>query len=125
MGRYIYADEVGSEKGDSYVHKFWFAVQDSDVSDYLEAYEPYYLLADLSVEHEGGIRKKVAKLKKEFQEEYGTTYEEFMAALKPTNQLIIPGKKLASRIDLGENLLKTIANMKAAGISEQRLTIEV
>jgi hypothetical protein len=126
MGRYIYADTVGSskDKDDPYVYKFWFAVQPSDVSDYLEVYEAHNYAADLSIEDEAAISKKVAELKEKFEKKYGTSYENFMEDAVTEHTMPMPAGKLASRINLGEHLLATIANMKAAGIDEQILTIE-
>lgn len=126
MGRSIYADEVGSNEDDTWVHKFWVAVQPSDVSDYLDVYEPQQLLADLSVDYEADIKNKVTELKKEFKKVFDLNYDSY----EPENSVAkIDEKerdrqKLASRINLGEHLLATIENMKAAGISEQQLTIE-
>lgn len=124
MGRYIYAETVGIDKNDTTVHKFWFAVQNSDVSEYLDMYEPNYFLADLSVGNEADIREKVTELKEVFKKEYGTTYEEFMESGKNGRTMPEPEEELASRINLGEHLLETIANMKAAKIEGQQLTIE-
>lgn len=133
MGRSIYADEVGSAAHDTWVHKFWFGVQPSDVSDYLEAYEPGYLLASLEVEQEEDIIDKVAQLEVEFADKYGMGYGEYMktdelnaiADITTDEGKAVQGKQeLAARINLGEHLLATIANMKQQGITEQELTIE-
>lgn len=126
MGRRIYAEEVGIDKNDTYVHKFWVGVQPSDVSDYLNAYEPNFELADLSIEDEEDIKTKVSELKAQFNKEYDITYEQFT----PDNLVGIYDEQnkqkelLASRINLGEHLLQTIENMKDRGIEEQQLTIE-
>lgn len=128
MGRSIYADEVGSteDKNNQWVHKFWFAVQDSDISEYLHMYEPSCFLADLSTENEADIKEKVDELKAEFEKQYSMTYEAFSESVNGGYSTEDNHQKLelASRIDLGENLLKTIENMKTAGISDQQLTIE-
>ncbi len=131
MGASIYGNEVGSteDKKDQWVHKFWLGIQDSDVSDYLET---QYLLADLYVEDEADIQEKVAELKAEFKKTYRIEYDSFIdsdelnksAYKTPKSKTLLAKQQLASRIALGENLLKTIANMKTAGISEQQLTIE-
>src|SRR5579885_3878675 len=131
MGASIYGNEVGSteDKKDQWVHKFWLGIQDSDVSDYLET---QYLLADLYVEDEADIQEKVAELKAEFKKTYRIEYDSFIdsdelnksAYKTPKRKTLLAKQQLASRIALGENLLKTIANMKTAGISEQQLTIE-
>ena len=126
MGRSIYADTVGNNKGDTWVHKFWVAIQPSDVSDYLDTYEPQQLLADLSVDNEAEIKSKVTELKEKFKKTFGLDYGSY----EPENSVTkIDEKernrqKLASRINLGEHLLETIENMKAAGIEQQQLTIE-
>jgi hypothetical protein len=133
MGRYIYADEVGINKNNTTVHKFWLAVQPSDVSEYLDMYEPSYFLADLMVENEADIQAKVNDLKAEFEKTHGFSYANYIDGEESSicaDQTTQEGKEihdkqeLASRINLGEHLLETIENMKAAGISEQQLTIE-
>jgi hypothetical protein len=133
MGRYIYADEVGISKDDTVVHKFWFAIQPSDVSDYLEMYETRYFAADLDIEHEATINEKIAELKAKFEKAYGFSYDSYMdgpevnefADLNTNEGKDVHDRQaLASRINLGEHLLETIANMKAVGIEQQQLTIE-
>lgn len=133
MGRSIYADEVGSNKGDAWVHKFWVAVQPSDVSDYLDAYEPQYSVADLDVEKENEVKATIANLKAEFKKVYNTDYDSFMNSDELNafaDYVTLEGKALhakqvlAARINLGMHLLETIANMKVAGITYQQLTIE-
>lgn len=128
MGRSIYAEEVGSRKDEDgqWVHKFWVAVQPSDVSDYLAK-------SSLCVEQEADIKATVAKLKAEFKKTYNTEYDSFVNSGElnafadhetPEGSKLHAKKLLASRINLGEHLLQTIENMKAANISEQQLTIE-
>lgn len=133
MGRSIYADEVGSNKGDAWVHKFWVAVQPRDVSDYLETYEPQELLTNLSVDHEADIKAKVAELKAEFKKTYDIEYDSFMNSDElnafadyktPESKVLHAKQALAARINLGEHLLATIENMKSAGVDSQQLTIE-
>lgn len=128
MGRSVYADEVGTNKGDTWVHKFWFAVQPSEVNDYLDAYEPGYLMAQLDVSQEAAIRERVAELKAEFLQQFGVTYQAYMDSGQPHEASADASARkrgaLASRIDLGKNLLATIANMNAAGVTCQELTIE-
>lgn len=133
MGRSIYADEVGSNADDTWVHKFWVAVQPSDVDDYLNSYEPGYLLAMLSTEDEANIKAKMDELKDEFATQYSIGYDEFLRSnelnefadpLTDEDKLLHGKQLLASRINLGEHLLATIENMKKRGIDRQELTIE-
>ncbi len=127
MGRSIYADEVGQEVDDTWVHKFWLGVQSSDVSGYLNQYEPSFMLADLEVNQEFDIKKRVAKLKRAFKQRHNITYEQYMKSIEGGIS-VADSKPLvesdASEINLGEHLLKTIKNMKVAGIDYQQLTIE-
>lgn len=128
MGRSIYADEVGSEKGNAWVHKFWVGVQDSDVSEYLDAWQPSYLLADLNVADEADIKTTMLEVKQRFKTLFGLSYKKYMAGDEPNqyaeSQAVRSRQQLASTINLGEHLLATIRNMKTAGIEEQQLTIE-
>lgn len=126
MGRYIYADQVGCIEDDSYVHKFWVATQPSDVSDYLKArkYGPDMFVAYLSVDHEDSIKARVSELREKFEKKHGMSYVDYMQDAIAEHTISRSAAKFASRINLGEHLLQTIANMKAAGISQQQLTIE-
>lgn len=137
MGRYINAETVGRCDEDRMVHKFWFAVQHSDVSDYLEAYavkgEPEeWEFAQLTTDHEAGIKATIAKLKRTLQRRFGWTYRHVIAAednwewsdpaVARQHHAML---ELASRIDLGEHLLQTIQQMHRSGLTEQGLLIEV
>jgi hypothetical protein len=125
MGRYIYADQVGVTTGDEFVHQFWFGLS-SNVSDYLDTYKngPDFLLANLSIDQEAAITAKVAELEEQFEKKYGTSYERFREEAVAEHTMYPTAGKLANRINLGEHLLATIANMKAAGIRQQQLTID-
>jgi hypothetical protein len=127
MGRRIYAETVGIDKNDTYVHKFWFAIQpSSDISTYLESpdVDKFMKVATLSVSDEESIKAKVTEVKAQFNKECGLTYEQFMIDTANDRQHD-PRDLLASRINLGEHLLQTIESMKAAGIEQQQLTIEL
>ena len=128
MGRRIYADEIGLDKDDTFVHKFWFGVQSSDVDPYLEAYQPEWLLAELGVEDEAKIKKQVTGFKTQFKKDFGFTYAEYMKGEEVNkfaeNSSETERQLAASRINLGVHLLETIKNMKVAGIDWQQLTIE-
>lgn len=129
MGRYLTATEIGSTLGYKNVHKFWFAIQDSTVEDYLSEYEPPYMLADLDVSQEAEITERMHELEKEFRDTFGYPVERLMRGIEggyaidkepPRDQI-----QLAARIDLGRNLLSTIKQMKLAGVTEQTLEVEL
>lgn len=135
MGRHIYADVIGSagDRDEMWVHKFWVGVQPSEVGDYLDAYEPDWLLATLEVGQETAIRDKVAELEVEFADKYGVGYGPYMKTdemntcpdlTTDEGKTVQAKQKLAARINLGEHLLATIGNMKKVGLDSQELTIE-
>lgn len=137
MGRFINANLVGRNGEDRMVHKFWVAIQPSDVSDYLDTYavadEPEeWAFARLKTDHAAAITATVAALKGRLQRRFGTTYREVRAAEATGQWSDVDAVyrhhdllELASRIDLGEHLLQTIEQMKHHGIAEQELLIEL
>ena len=137
MGRFINANLVGSNGDDKMVHKFWFAIQDSDVSDYLETYavkgEPEeWEFALLKTNHDAAIKATGAKLKRELRRRFGWTYGQVMeaeAAWEFSELDVVDSNhdmlELASRINLGDHLRQTIKQMRRLGIQEQELLIEL
>lgn len=138
MGRFINAEFVGRNgEEDRIVHKFWVAVQPSDVSDYLDASavagEPEaWVFARLTINHEAAIKAKVVALKRTLRRRFGWTYQRVMAAdaAREWSNIDVLNRhhdllELASRIDLGMHLLQTIRQMRRQGITEQGLLIEL
>lgn len=106
MGRYL---TVNGET----LHKFWFGCQSS--SDILEyGCERQVIVGSILFEELEEIIEKVNRFKAEFEKEFKLTYDSFMENTE--NMENIEKKdlmfKLASRIDLGEKIIKKLEETK-------------